>query len=159
MNREDGFFPSQAWKPLIRDLKEWRQSHDEVSALYCGLSRRFSSCVLHSLCCHHLPTTLLMPAWSSVIGVAQFLLHSSPLALSFKSPLPHNPIYIYRHTHTHTHGLSQSRLITSAFKMETACFFEVLASTNQSTWWLLNPEECYQIRHSHENLNLTSDIV
>jgi hypothetical protein len=26
MNREDGFSLSQAWKPLIRDPKEWRQS-------------------------------------------------------------------------------------------------------------------------------------
>jgi hypothetical protein len=24
MDREDGFSLSQAWKPLIRDLKEWR---------------------------------------------------------------------------------------------------------------------------------------
>jgi hypothetical protein len=31
MNREDGFSLSWAWKPLIRDLREWRQSHTEVS--------------------------------------------------------------------------------------------------------------------------------
>jgi hypothetical protein len=27
LNREDGFFLSQAWRPLIHDLKEWRVSY------------------------------------------------------------------------------------------------------------------------------------
>jgi hypothetical protein len=31
-NKENSFFLSQAWKPLIHDLKEQRQSHTEVSA-------------------------------------------------------------------------------------------------------------------------------
>jgi MarR-like DNA-binding transcriptional regulator SgrR of sgrS sRNA len=32
MDREDSFSLSWAWKPLIHDLKEWRQSHAKVGA-------------------------------------------------------------------------------------------------------------------------------
>jgi hypothetical protein len=45
---------------------------------------------------------------------------------------------------------SSPSIITSALKMKAAHFFDILASTNQSTW-CLNPEECYH-RHHRENL-------
>jgi hypothetical protein len=30
MNTEDGFFLSGEWKPIICNMKEWRQSHAKV---------------------------------------------------------------------------------------------------------------------------------
>jgi hypothetical protein len=41
--------------------------------------------------------------------------------------------------------------VTLTLKMEIACFFKTLASTNQSTWQL-NSKECHQNCHSYENL-------
>jgi hypothetical protein len=49
------------------------------------------------------------------------------------------------------YGPSQSCFITSALKMETACFTKTLASTNQSAWWL-NPTKHNQNCHCHEDL-------
>jgi plasmid rolling circle replication initiator protein Rep len=37
MNREDGFSLSWAWKPLICDMKEWRQSLTKESAPFCRI--------------------------------------------------------------------------------------------------------------------------
>jgi hypothetical protein len=79
MNKEDGFSVSRAWKHLIHDLKEWRPSHTEVSALSNGPWKGLTS-ILHSPHHHHPPSPLLMPTWSLLIGPSQFLPHSSPLA-------------------------------------------------------------------------------
>jgi hypothetical protein len=77
---------------------------------------------------------LLMPTWSLLIGLAQFLPHSSWLAPFPQTPLPPT-LYLY--------GVSQSQLITSVLKSETASFSKMLASTNQSTW-RFNPKEHHQ---------------
>jgi hypothetical protein len=70
---------------LTYDLKEWRQSHTKDLTLsnepWKGLT--FS-----------LPFPLLMPTWSLLIGPAQFLPHSSQLAISFRLTLLPHCIYI-----------------------------------------------------------------
>jgi hypothetical protein len=62
-----------------------------------------------------------MPAWIFLISLVQSLLHSiliGPFLQTSPSVILYNP--------------SEYQLITSALKMETACFSETLASANQS---------------------------
>jgi hypothetical protein len=84
------------------------------------------------------PISLLIPAWNLLIGLLQSLSHSILIGhLPQASPL------------TNLHKPSSK--FTLALKMETACFSEILASINQSTWcW--NPKQHHHNHHSHENL-------
>jgi hypothetical protein len=88
-----------------------------------------------------LPSPLLTLAWNLLIGLVQSLPHSFQLALYFRLLIM--PFCIC--------GLSESWLITSALKMETAHFAKMLASTSQSTWHF-NPKEHHQNHHCWENL-------
>jgi hypothetical protein len=81
-----------------------------------------------------------MPALSLLIGLAQSLPHCivlGPFLQTYPLATLYNP--------------SKSLLITSALKMETACFSEMLISTNQSTQHL-NPKDHHPNGHHHENL-------
>jgi hypothetical protein len=80
MHREDSFYLSWAWKPLICGLREQRQSHTEVSALSIGPWKALTTTVLLSSHHYHLPSFLLMPACSFLIDQAQFLPHMLCLA-------------------------------------------------------------------------------
>jgi hypothetical protein len=73
MNRGDSLFLNQEWKPLVCDLKEWRQSHSKVLVLSIGPWKGLTSSVLHSLHHHHLPFPLLIPTSSLFIGLPQSL--------------------------------------------------------------------------------------
>jgi hypothetical protein len=46
MNKEDGLFLTRAWKSLICDLKEWRQSRTKQLILSCGLCKGLTSSVV-----------------------------------------------------------------------------------------------------------------
>jgi hypothetical protein len=78
---------------------------------------------------------------------------------SFPSNSPsYNPICTHARARTHTQ-VPQSQLITSALKMETACFSEMLASTSQATRQF-NPKDhhqkCYHMKILNLIFNMTS---
>jgi hypothetical protein len=104
-----------------------------------GPEKGLTSSVLPSPILPSSDACLESPHWSGsvsalLIPIGPFLQISPPASLH---------IYIY--------GPSESWLITSAQKMEIACFSEVLSYTNQSTW-CLSPEEQHQKCQHHENL-------
>jgi hypothetical protein len=80
--------------------------------------------------------------WSLLNGTAQSLPHSSRLAPSFRPPT--QPPYI--------HGSSEFQLIISALKIETARFYETVASIKQSTRRLKPKEHHHQNSYRRENL-------
>jgi hypothetical protein len=83
--------------------------------------------------CHHIPFPLLhLLGVSSMVWLSFYLTH---LHWTLSLRLPYTTLY--------TCGPLQSWLITSALKMEKACFLEMLAFTNQSPWQF-NPKEHHQ---------------
>jgi hypothetical protein len=114
MNREDGFSLSRAWKPLICDLKEWRQSLTKESPSPMGPEKGW------------LRLSCPPPHWCllGVSPLAQLSLYLTLSWLSLSFRLSFLPLCII--------CLIPS-IVTSALKMETVRFSETLASTSCHT--------------------------
>jgi hypothetical protein len=123
MNREGGFPLNHAWKPLICNLKEQRQSPTEVISLIQWAIKRADF-----IC----PTLPAPP--SPTLPSSDIVLESPNCFDSVSASLvPNGPFLETFLLQPYIYGPSESWLITSALWMAIACFSRMLASTNQST--------------------------